>query len=125
MERMIQMQGRSHEDPLREVAALQYLSRSGHCNVQQCVEVRLSSFCGCLSMFVCFTCGNPSCFSLLTNFSIPTSNIALLRYVRYFQSFASSFAASAVCHIGQQIANDTSVFVALYPLGVCTLIRTA
>lgn len=40
MAKMIQTQGRSHEDPLQEVAALQYLSQHGHPNVLQCTEVR-------------------------------------------------------------------------------------
>lgn len=37
---MVDMQGRSHEDPLREVATLQYLSDAAHPNVLQCIEVR-------------------------------------------------------------------------------------
>ena len=34
------MEGRSHENPLQEVAALQYLSGQGHPNVLNCTEVR-------------------------------------------------------------------------------------
>eukprot|EP00903_Cladosiphon_okamuranus_P009712 g9237.t1 len=38
LERLREMQGRTHEDPLREVAALQYLSGEGHPNVLTCTE---------------------------------------------------------------------------------------
>lgn len=41
MERLREMEGRTHEDPLREVAALQYLSREGHPNILACTEVSL------------------------------------------------------------------------------------
>lgn len=34
------MRGRTHEDPLKEVAALQYLAGEGHPNVLSCTEVR-------------------------------------------------------------------------------------
>lgn len=37
LDRLREMQGRTHEDPLREVAALQYLS--AHPNVLTCTEV--------------------------------------------------------------------------------------
>lgn len=40
MEKLREMEGRTHEDPLREVAALQYLSREGHPNILTCTEVR-------------------------------------------------------------------------------------
>lgn len=43
LERLRMMQGRTHEDPLREVAALQYLSGEGHPNVLTCTEVRPKS----------------------------------------------------------------------------------
>lgn len=39
--RMRDIQGRSHEDPLQETSALQYLSSEAHPNVLQCVEVRV------------------------------------------------------------------------------------
>eukprot|EP00903_Cladosiphon_okamuranus_P009727 g9249.t1 len=38
LEKLREMQGRTHEDPLREVAALQYLSGEGHPNVLTCTE---------------------------------------------------------------------------------------
>eukprot|EP00752_Nemacystus_decipiens_P001930 g1859.t1 len=37
-EKLRKMRGRTHEDPLREVAALQYLSGEGHPNVLTCTE---------------------------------------------------------------------------------------
>lgn len=40
MGKLREMEGRTHEDPLREVAALQYLSRDGHPNILTCTEVR-------------------------------------------------------------------------------------
>lgn len=39
-----EMQGRTHEDPLREVAALQYLASERHPNVLTCIEVRIIDF---------------------------------------------------------------------------------
>lgn len=51
IEKMIEMRGRSHEDPLQEVAALQYLSQQGHANVLQCTEVILAF----KSTYVCYT----------------------------------------------------------------------
>lgn len=39
LEKLREMQGRTHEDPLREVAALQYLSGEGHSNILTCIEV--------------------------------------------------------------------------------------
>ena len=40
LEKLREMEGRSHENPLQEVAALQYLSGQGHPNVLNCTEVR-------------------------------------------------------------------------------------
>lgn len=40
LEKLREMQGRTHEDPLREVAALQYLSSEADVNVLTCIEVR-------------------------------------------------------------------------------------
>ena len=41
LDKLREMQGQTHEDPLREVAALQYLSSEGHPNVLTCTEVNL------------------------------------------------------------------------------------
>lgn len=50
------MQGRTHEDPFREVSALQFLSSEGHVNILECTEVRWSgvarsAICGFLGTF--------------------------------------------------------------------------
>ncbi len=49
LDKLRAMEGRTHEDPLREVAALQYLSSEGHPNVLTCTEVMWKTnhkFCG-------------------------------------------------------------------------------
>lgn len=59
------MEGRTHEDPLREVAALQYLSGKGHPNVLTCTEVRKLIKCT-----VCFyTLFSTSSTAALTTFT--------------------------------------------------------
>lgn len=45
------MEGRTHENPLQEVAALQYLSSQGHANVLTCTEVRIYHNCVCTLSF--------------------------------------------------------------------------